>query len=189
MNTSFSKRLIKTLSIFVISLFVASCGIEQSPTASDTNQFIPELEPAAKLPLPVEGLSISGLIGVLGGTLTVTDYNGPGVEDDIVIDFNVDSGALGITTLITMTVVEDTLSGDLIMDFSPDGLNFSNDAEIDVRVGEDLVERDVDDITAWHEHDETTEDATISYRNHSGGTVRVKIEVPGFSRYGLRRSY
>lgn len=182
-------RWTKTLPFLVLLALAAGCGSSDSPLASnqDQSEFQPALAPAAKLPLPTGGISVSGLIGILGGTLTVTDYNDPGPEDDIIIDFNVDSGALTALTTITMTVLEDTTSGDLIMDFSPNGLSFSTDAEIDIRVGEDLVELDVDDITAWHEHDNTVDDAVITSRSHSNSIVRVKVEVPGFSRYGMRR--
>lgn len=163
------------------------CDVARTPTASDgPDPAAPQ--PAAKLlALPGDGITVSGLIGALGGTLTVVEANGPGTADDLRVDFDVDPGALTSLTSIVMTVLEDSASGDLVMDMSPDGLDFGGDAELDVHLGEDLVDLDVDDITAWHEHDGQVDDATITYRSHTGDTVRVKIAVPGFSRYGCRK--
>jgi hypothetical protein len=162
--------------------------VDHFPTASKGQTAAPVEEglPSLAAKLPVEGITVSGLLGLTGGVLTVVEDNGPGPQDDLRVDFRVPSGALSELTLISMTVSNDAV-GDLLMDFAPDGLDFLTEAELDISQGEDLVGLPVEQITAWHEHgDGTVEEAIITFRSHSEQTVRVKVAVPGFSRYGLR---
>lgn len=194
----------RALSIVLLTMLfvvlVTGCGTDRSPVATGNQAEVVQAEDgraflafstagvrrAARIAtLPAEGVTVSGLIDLEGGTLSVDDANGGGTKDDVHIDFTVAAGALSAPQTITMTVYGNSLE-ELIVAFDPGGLVFLLDAELDIRMGKDLVSTSVEQIRAWHEYaDGSGEDATITEAYSSGNTVRVKVAVPGFSRYSM----
>jgi hypothetical protein len=141
---------------------------------------------AAKLAtVPLGGLTASQIFSVWGGSFTVSDLNGSGVLDDLQVTFSVPSGGLNAPLLITMTVFGNQAS-DLVMAFDPAGLLFLGAAELKVVLGDDKLDIPLSDLRAYHAYDNgTVVDATILAKIDGDGTSEIRIEVPGFSRYGL----
>ncbi len=149
--------------------------------------FSPEAaQRAAKLAtVPSTGLTVSQLFSIWGDHFTLADLNGAGVTDDLKVTFSVPSGGLTSPLLITMTVYGNQAS-DLVMAFDPSGLLFLGSAELKVVLGDDKLDIPLSQIKAYHAYDNgTVVDATILSRVDGDGTSELRIEVPGFSRYGL----
>lgn len=188
---------ILTLLVAATVLILPGCGTGHSPVASTDIQ--PQIieadgrsllsfgaagaQRAAKIAtIPTEGVTVSDLFGLTGGTIQVKDDNGNGPKDDLRVTFTVPDNALNLPTNITMTVYGNTLE-DLVVEFQPSGLVFLQDAELDLRFGTDLVSTPFNQIVVWHEYsDGTVVPATFSKYN-SGNIIRLKIDIPGFSKY------
>lgn len=168
---------------------------------------------AKSLAIPDEGLTVSRLFRPRrAGSMHVADLEGRGVRDDLVVTFGVGRRGLSQAARITMTAFGNKLS-ELVLAFEPHGLVFDNPATITVKIGAERVDRSLldlqglvfpfADVAADHEHDDTVEAArVISVRTFVRlpllGDVEtydlllydyaeIKIECPGFSRYGLRK--
>lgn len=177
---------------------ISGCGEDRSPVAPAATltpapggltylAFSPQAaQRAAKLAIvPGTGLTVSQIFSVWGDHFTVTDLNGAGVTDDLRVTFSVPSGGLTAPLLITMTVYGNT-ARDLVMAFDPAGLLFLGAAELKVVLGDDRLDIPLAQIRAYHAYDNgTVVDATILSRVDGDGTSEIRIEVPGFSRYGL----
>ena len=142
-------------------------------------------------------------------SMKIQDLNGAGTRDDLEVQFTVPAGALNQSTTITMTVYGNKLS-DLVLAFEPNGLVFNQLAQLEVKIGAQRVDRSLldlqalllpfADLQAYHDHDGSVDSATITsvktYIMLLGIEVethdlllydyaRIKVAVPGFSRYGL----
>jgi hypothetical protein len=175
--------------------FSSGCGTDTAPAAPVPEgprflAFSPQAaQRAAKLAtLPSGGLAISQIFSIWGDHFTVTDLNGPDVTDDLKVTFSVPQGGLNAPLLITMTVLGNT-ARDLVMAFDPAGLLFLGAAELQVILGDDRLDIPLAQIQAYHAYaDGTVVDATILSRTDGEGVSEIRIEVPGFSRYGMRGS-
>ncbi|MBI2503589.1 MAG: hypothetical protein HYW07_10210 [Candidatus Latescibacteria bacterium] len=142
-------------------------------------------------------------------SMKIQDLNGSGTRDDLEVEFTVAAGDLSKRKTITMTVYGNNLS-DLVMAFEPDGLVFNQPAKLAVKIGAQRVDQSLldlkalllpfADVEAYHDHDGSVEGATITsvktyiYVLLLGEAetppplydyARIKVDVPGFSRYGL----
>lgn len=136
-----------------------------------------------------ETRTLEGLIGWAGGSLKIKDHNVNGDNtDNLVVHLDLSAGTLDSDELITMTVYGETLS-DLVVAFSPAGLQFNKPAILTIRLGIQLVDGPVDESIPIHHiySDGTVEIANfVSFSRWTNGAARFQVEVPGFSRYGLR---
>lgn len=192
------------LALLVVA-FVAGCGEDRSPARSDENTvsnapddrtwlvFSPEvLARAGKesvldkvILLPEEGLTTSTLMGPTGGMLALTVTNTHGPKNDIKVAFSVPEGALNAPVEISMQVSGSCLE-DLVIAFAPGGLEFLVDAELDIRVGKDLVGNKIERIKVLHVYaDGKVEDAELYLASDSGKAFRFVVAIPGFSRYSM----
>lgn len=142
-------------------------------------------------------------------SMKIQDLNGSGTRDDLEVEFTVAAGDLSKRKTITMTVYGNKLS-DLVLAFEPDGLVFNHPAKLAVKIGVERIDRSLLDLQAlllpfaslqaYHDHDGTVDSAVITsvktytYLPLLGETetppplydyARIKVDVPGFSRYGL----
>lgn len=167
-------------------------------------------KPAA---IPDEGLSVSRTFWPgKSGSMLVQDLQGKGVRDDLQVEFRVGSGSLTEATTISMTVYGNTLS-DLILAFEPSGLVFADAAQIRVAIGAKRVDRSLLDLVglvlpfSGLEAEHTTSDGETDSARITSVRTFIKllfatvetfdlllydyavicVEVPGFSRYGLRQ--
>jgi hypothetical protein len=190
----------------------ATPTLTQAPGGGVYLTFSPQaLERAGKIAtIPAEGKTVSKTFYPdKTSSMKVQDLNGSGHRDDLEVVFTVRAGDLSEPKTITMTVYGNKLS-DLVLAFEPAGLVFNQPARLMVRIGAQRVDRSLLDlqalllpfgnIEAYHEHDGTTESAriiavkTFIYLLTEIETfdlllydyARIFVEVPGFSRYGLR---
>ncbi len=176
-------------------VFSSGCSPDPGPTAPAQAPegptylaFSPQAaQRAAKLAtVPETGLTVSQIFSIWGDHFTVTDLNGAGVTDDLQVTFSVPARGLGSPLLITMTVYGNTAQ-DLIMSFDPAGLLFLGAAELKVTLGDDRLDIPLAQIEAYHAYDDgTVVEATILSRADGDGFSEIRIEVPGFSYYGMR---
>ena len=125
-----------------------------------------------------------------GGVLKVVDRHGGTEADDLSIGFKVPSGGVAEEVPITMEVYGNLLS-ELVVVFEPAGLVFINTAVLEVRLGYELVDMLPEEFMVYHKYADGTveETAILSLRSLGNDTfLRVQAEVPGFSRYGLRKT-
>ncbi|MBI2503588.1 MAG: hypothetical protein HYW07_10205 [Candidatus Latescibacteria bacterium] len=184
------------LPFLVLSMLVLACGcgevpapVAPQPATIDPGRvsYLPFLPQAAQraAKLPSAGLTASQIFSIWGDQFTLTDLNGPGVADDLKVTFSVPSGGLTSPLLISMTLYGNTAQ-DLVMAFTPSGLLFLGNAELKVTLGDDRLDIPLQQITAYHAYDNgTVVDAKILSRTDGDGTSEIRIEVPGFSRYGM----
>ncbi len=127
-------------------------------------------------------------IGPAGGQLVV-DETGGKPQNDLMVIFSVPPGALAEPTPITMMVTGDQLC-ELVVDFDPSGVRFSPYATLHYTVGVDRVDCPLDALTSVHLYDDGTEEDVDSVVYHAGNSKSYElwVDVPGFSRYGLRRN-
>lgn len=171
------------------------------------------LERAGKIAtIPAEGKTTSKVFYPdKTASMKIQDLNGSGTRDDLEVEFTVAAGDLSKRTTITMTVYGNKLS-DLVLAFEPDGLVFNKSAKLAVKIGAQRVDRSLldlqalllpfSDVEAYHDHDGSVESATITsvktyiYAILLGEVemlpplydyARIKVDVPGFSRYGLSK--
>ena len=126
---------------------------------------------------------ISETFGSRGGHITVQD-------ERLKIVFDVPRKALQTPTLIEMEVSGSTLSG-LEVRFGPSGLNFERLCTLDLKLYGDAIDVPLEELEAVHLGGDGTEDqAGIVKLNYdpNGNTLHLQVEVPGFSRYLIRRS-
>jgi hypothetical protein len=148
-------------------------------------------------------------------SMKIQDLGGPGTRDDLEVEFTVRAGDLDQPTTITMTVYGNKIS-DLVMAFEPHGLVFNTPAQLELKIGAKRVDHSLLDLQAlllpfgevegYHDHDGSVTSATITsvkayiYALLLGEVetsllglspvydyARIKVDVPGFSRYGLSR--
>ena len=122
-------------------------------------------------------------IGKRGGSLKVDLRNERGGQDDIKVKFTVPKDALEENEEISMTVTGTTLS-DLVIVFTPSGLIFREDARLDIKLGKDLVDLELDELVVAH----TDVNGTVTLFGlvvKEDDEVEISIRVPGFSRYSL----
>lgn len=205
------------LGVLTVGCAPETSPVASDPAAGDGAVYLalapgglrPVGKPAA---IPAAGVSASRTFGPgRGGSIVVEDLGGRGVRDDLRVEFRVGPRDLTQTATITMTVYGNTLS-DLILAFEPSGLVFAEPAEIRVTIGAQRVDRSLLDLVglllpfSGLEADHTSEGETEPARITSVQTyIRllfadlptldlllydyavICVEVPGFSRYGLRR--
>ena len=119
----------------------------------------------------------------------LSDLNAGGtLDDDLYVSLAVPTRAVDVPVLVTMTVIGNKLS-DLVIVFQPGGLVFNTPASLWVQMGTVLVDIPTSDITVWHEYDDgTVEEASLeATKDYQKGAYEFITEVPGSSRYGLRR--
>lgn len=189
-----SSRLLALSAMAMLALF-SGCSTDMAPTASAPSPegpiylaFSPEAaRRAAKLAtVPASGLTVSQTISTSGGKLTVSDLNAKGQKDDLEVTLAVPRGGLAQPTLIAMTVYGNRAS-DLVVAFEPSGLVFLKAAELKVLLGYDRVDITLSQLQAYHvSADGTVSVAKILSIKPGVSAVEVRIEVPGFSIYGLR---
>lgn len=200
----------RLLSAVVVLALFSGCSTDTIPTSPAARQepegqvylaFSPQIaQRAAKPPATrsagdiesqtvvsqTAGLIASKVFHLWGGKLSVADLGGPGVTDDLQVTFSVPQGGLSQPTSITMTVYGNTAQ-DLVMVFDPAGLVFLKAAELEITLGDDRLDIPLSQIKAYHAYDDgTVVDARILSRTDREGTSELCIEVPSFSRYGLR---
>jgi hypothetical protein len=185
-------------------LTLVSCGDSLAPTASD--QSTPE--PAAKRRVSSGTVASSDLgsgdgfiveradkgvrsitvsIGPAGGRLVVGNAKDK-TKDDLRVAFIVPEGALTQTAEITMNVTGEILS-DLVVDFEPSGLRFSPWASLHITIGTDRVDFRPKTLAVVHISSTASEEIVDSIVRHKreSDVFNIWTDVPGFSRYGLRR--
>lgn len=180
-------------------ILVWGCGEAPSPVAPQSAAvepggvsylaFSPQAaQRAAKLAsIPSTGATTSQIFSIWGDHFTLSDLNGAGVTDDLKVTFSVPSGGLTSPLLITMTVYGNKAS-DLVMAFDPSGLLFLGSAELKIVLGDEKLDIPLSQIKAYHAYDNgTVVNANILSRIDGDGTSEIRIEVPGFSRYGLSK--
>lgn len=164
--------------------------------------------------IPAEGRTVSRTFSPgQTASMQIVDRERRGVRDDLEIRFTVHAGDLSESTTITMTAYGNTLS-DLVLAFEPHGLVFNSPARIDLKIGAERVDRSLldlqalllpfGDVEAYHDHDGDVETAHIvsvrtfirvlfkdveTFNLLLFDYAQIAVDVPGFSRYGLRRSY
>lgn len=185
------------------------CGLDRAPVAQEEEElasapeggvllaFSPQaVRRAAKMAgEPVageeeEGGSLTqrtkvGIVGPAGGTLTVEDRSG-GRNSGIIANFTVPQGALDRDCKIVMTVHGEALS-EMVVEFSPGGLEFYPDATLELVLGSERIDLDIETLPLWHVHgDGTVEKANIRERRQgANGALVLIVDIPGFSRYGV----
>lgn len=179
-------------------LFSAGCSSDTSPTAAAVTQnedgrtFVSFSSDAlvhagkvAAIPF-AEGETVSELFTAKGGgKLGFADDNRSGSGDDVGVTFRVSRKALDADVTIHMTVYGNTMSN-LVVAFEPGGLIFREDAELEIQLGADLIDLDTKSIVVHHTYnDGTVEEAVVYSSEYSEKAFKIKVAVPGFSRYSL----
>lgn len=195
-----------------VPLAPESASLEQTPGGTVYLTFSPQaLERAGKIAtIPEAGKTVSKTFYPdKTASMKIQELNGPGTRDDLEVEFTVKAGGLDQATTITMTVYGNKLS-DLVLAFEPDGLVFNQPAKLAVKIGAERIDRSLldlqalllpfADLQAYHDHDGTVDSAIITsvktylYVLLLGEVesqpplydyARIKVDVPGFSRYGL----
>ena len=191
------KRLL-TSALLAAATLTIGCGTENTPMASseptfthteDNRTFLtfsPQAQRrAAKISaIPAEGRTVSKIFDANHNGLEIFDANGTDHRlDDITVFFTVPDHALDHPVEITMTVYGNTLE-EMVVEFQPGGLNFLHHATLGIFLGHNLVHTPHDQLHAWHEHgDGSVEEANIFWLRITDAKVKMKIAVPGFSRY------
>ena len=119
----------------------------------------------------------------------LSDLNdGNTIDDDLYVSLTVPSRAVDHEVLVTMTVIGNRLS-DLVIAFQPGGLVFNIPATLWVKMGTELVDLETTDLAVWHEYEDGSIEETTMHTSKifEKGSYEFTAEVPGFSRYGLRR--
>ena len=194
--------------LLTVAAFLAGCGADHLPLAptdgtaltadQDGLTFSAETARAAKKakgkkdksnePIPASAKTkdsrlISEVFGAKGGHITVQ-------EGDLSITFTVPKKALSKATLIDMKVVGNSAS-DLEVCFGPSGLDFDQLCTLGIKLHGAAVDASFDELEALHVGGDGTEDQAgiVKFTSNSGlGLVHLAVEVPGFSRYLIRRS-
>ena len=190
----------KMLFLGLLGLWLAGCGTEKGPVASEQAEFsqaedgtvfltfTPEAaRRAGKIAaIPEEGRSVWDLFTEDGGYLIVSETNGKGPKDNLIVEFEVPRGALDIPCPISMTVYGNTLS-ELVIAFWPGGLQFLEDAELIVTIGSELADISTDQLVVHHHYESgAVEEASItSLKNEGKARLTFVTAVPGFSRFSM----
>ena len=147
-------------------------------------------------------MQVASIMGVKSGKITVQ----PGEEIEVVegslkIMFRVPKGALDKGESIEMAVyagdrkgnrlAEGTLlkASNLFVHFGPDGLTFKKNCKMQINVDAPMVDVDPATLVPTHWHGDSVDQAGILGFDvdEETGSISLNIEVPGFSRYSLRR--
>lgn len=187
-----------TTALIAAATLTIGCGTENSPVASNEPtithtedgrtlfSFSPQAtQQAAKTTaIPAEGRTISKVFDANHNGMEIFDNNGTDHQlDDIIVFFTIPDHALDHSVEISMTVYGNTLE-DMVIAFEPGGLNFLHHATLGLHLGHNLVHTPLDQLAAWHEHDDgSVEEADIFWLRVTHAKVKMKIAVPGFSRY------
>lgn len=128
----------------------------------------------------------SAVIGPEGGKIEIRDEGSRnGSHDDQRIRFHVPEGSLTEATLISMTVFGNTLST-LVIAFEPDNTAFDPPAKLQVHLGKDLIDIDVDGLYARHIHGSgESENVKVKTSGKVKKNFMFEIDIFGFSRYSL----
>ena len=190
--------------LLAAAFLLSGCGVEKAPVAPDEAVLTPaaeapvyaakgrankvELKPELILEYSDDGRTVCARVGPAGGILPVKVKNMHGRNDDIQAQLSIPERALAEQVSIGMRVEGDAPEN-LVVHFSPGGLAFLTAAEMEIRLGVDLVD-DIFEIGIVHEYaDGTAEPGTILMAKEAGNTSKVFVEVPGFSRYSLGGDY
>ena len=133
-----------------------------------------------------ESLTATRLIGPEGGKIELKDRGSDArSHDDLTVRFHVPEGSLDEATQITMTVHGRSLST-LQIEFGPANTQFDPPAKLQVHLGKDLVDLDVDDLRARHtDSNGKSENVKIQTAGKVKRNFSIQIEVSSFSRYSL----
>ena len=194
------KRLAILTSTLLAATLTIGCGTEyHSPVASNPEPTFTQAEDgrtfitfspqaqhrAAKVSaIPAQGRTVSKVFDANHNAFEIFDANGTDHRlDDITVFFTVPDHALDHPVEITMTVYGNTLE-EMVVVFEPGGLTFLHHATLGVFMGHNLVHTPHNQLKAWHEHgDGSVEEANIFWLKVTDAKVKMKIAVPGFSRY------
>jgi hypothetical protein len=183
-----------SLSLFSALLVAASSGMlgcaeNSSPTSQSPGDplylvFSPQATPGTAKPASLAA-AVSKIIGPQGGKLVAWGEAGAKIKATL----SIPQDALAEETDIAMSVQGSRLS-ELAIGFAPAGLVFLQPARLKLKLDAELVDVPLAELKAYHLYaDGTTGEATLLYVKGSGeGQVRIAVEIPGFSTYGLRGS-
>ena len=142
--------------------------------------------PWAAKPVKVinNNLSHTEWIGPDGGVIKCETRGGP--KKGASATFHVPAGALKEPVEITMELVIEA-DGVITVQFAPGGLVFDVLSSLEVRVSETAYPQGITSFTAQHIYaDGTVVEVATESDKKSQTQIRVVVDVPGFSRYGLR---
>ena len=196
-TASYMKRSIGLFILF-IGLSLIGCGGERSPMAQDQSSipvvegrmvlsFSPDAaQRAGKLAQEGQGRQVNAVFASQGGSMEIFEDQGtPPKKDDLRSQFSVPEDGVTGPVEISMTVYGQSLS-ELLFQFTPSGLVFNSDAQLEILIGKDWVDLPLDDLVAYHEHEDgTVEYAQIVMVEDWGAETRILISIPGFSRYSM----
>lgn len=188
-----------TIGLVAGAAHLCGCATEQAPTAATP----PAAKATTKTTLtakvntddeggyvvaiaPRTARSVTAPIGPDGGELIVEETGGR-PQDNLLVCFTVPPGALTATESITMTVEGDLLS-QIVVDFLRPGLTFTPWATLYLHLGGERVDVDPTGLQAVHILADGTEVVVDSrlYTTGNSNDWQIWVDVPGFSRYGLR---
>ena len=188
------KRLIFSAAVLLMGLlFVAGCGVDQSPVASSDGS---ELTPAAKKPADKTDSNtsyataktttswiIEADIGPRGGKIRVQ-------KDHKKISFDAPKGAVDETTHIVMEVLGEKAS-ELEIVFGPSPLKFNKTCELVIELDAEIVDLPPEELAPYHLYSDGTVDqaGVLYYETDGEGFIYLVLAVDGFSRYGLSGDY
>jgi hypothetical protein len=143
--------------------------------------------------------TVTETIGQRGGKLSLST-DGPKKHDKLEVTLSIPRNAIPKEDpwfgdeLITMSVAGSVLS-ELVISFDPSGLYFLESAVLTIRAQKDFNDLEPGDIAIIHYtdddgdliYDESDEAVVFGVDVDKGGTIIIKIQVDGFSRYSLPR--
>ena len=87
---------------------------------------------------------------------------------------------------VTMTVFSGTTLEDVLVEFTPAGLDFHPPARLSILLEGELTQADLDDLKAYHtSRDGSVTEVPLKVYFEDDGTWMVVIIVPGFSYYDI----
>lgn len=203
-----------TFAILALAALVTGCGVGPSPMASDDGapSLVAAAKPAkGKSKSTLYTNSASGDFTIDGGGSLKVNFPNYGSPDDVRVSkvlFEVAPGkgaakkgkkgkkgkkAESKSTYITMEVTTGYVLEDISVDFSPDGHTFSPPGKLTISIRWKskfhLSKAQKKLLTAIAEHihpDGTVTDASFETTTQGNAFLHITIDVPGFSRYGLR---
>ena len=133
--------------------------------------------------------TVTEIIGKGGGTLFVST-DGPLKHDDLEVTFTIPRNAIPKEkpwkgeVPISMSVSGASLS-ELVISFDPSGLYFLKSAQLEIKAQKDFVgDVDPNEILIIHFSEGTGEPVPFEVKVKRG-TVTIKVQADGFSRYSL----
>jgi hypothetical protein len=199
------------LALAVALLLVAgTVGAIEEVNWGEVKQIIPTLTSVAKrtvspevLEMAVDETSVAADYSTDGGRIVLVTSDTKQFErGDLRVSFIVPEGALSEGQYIEMEIyaagkdgrrlpVSTKLRADnLVVNFGPDGLVFKETCTLRIAMGPDLLKGvKIDELvlTHWHDGIADQSDFLAIIYNPDTGMLIFKVEVDGFSRYGLTR--